>query len=179
MRRSICVLVIAWFGLSVTVARGQETPKTALPSPAETNPTTEALTEMVGVLAGLQVYNTYLNIGLLADGLAAGLYEPADAYQLLGSVVKPLEQVELQLDKLAKHPLSKGDLEAVQRIKKITTLLRQQGKELDAYWTTGKSDSSKKYDAARQAAWKEISSLLDLEPKVEKLSTQPRTDLKK
>src|SRR5262245_10247575 len=60
------------------------------------------LTEALGLIGGLQLYQSYLNIGMLADGMAEGLYQSNEAFELLGSVVAPLEQVEKQLDRVGK-----------------------------------------------------------------------------
>jgi len=143
-------------------------------SPTADPDATAVLTESVGLFASLQLYNTYLNIGILADAMAAELYPPGDVNQLLGSVVVPLERVEKQLDKISLLKLSKEDLEAVARMKEVAGLLRLQGKELDLFWGKGQSQNGKNYEAARQAAWKELNLLLELEPKEEKLSTPPR-----
>jgi hypothetical protein len=132
------------------------------------------LAESAGLFASLQLYNAYLNIGILADAAADGIYDSTAAYQLLGSVVHPLERVEKQLTRIAKLKLAKDDLDAVTRLTKIAGLLRQQGKELELYWDKGLAENGKRYEAARQAAWKELASLLNLEPKSEKLSP-PRT----
>lgn len=147
------------------------TPKTTNP-PVSNNPPAKGLEEengvlleTVGLLAGLQLYQTYLNIGLLADSAAEEVYEPEEALQLLGSVVGPLEKIEKQLDKVAALKLTKDDAAAVARMKKIAGLLRQQGTSLQAYWDKGEEEQNKKYEAARQAAWKELNDLLDLEPK--------------
>jgi hypothetical protein len=123
------------------------------------------LLETVGLLAGVQLYQAYLNIGLLADGYAEGLYESAEAAQLLGSVVGPLEKIEKQLEKVAVLKLTKDDAAAIMRMKKIAGLLRSQGKSLQSYWDTDAEGDSKKYEETRQAAWKELSDLLELEPK--------------
>jgi hypothetical protein len=123
------------------------------------------LLETVGLLAGAQLYQTYLNIGLLADSAAEDVYEAAEAAQLLGSVVQPLEKIEKQLEKVAALKLTKDDAAAITRMKKIAGLLRQQGKALQAYWDTDMEDHKKKYEEARQAAWKDLSDLLALEPK--------------
>ena len=135
------------------------------PAPAKAPPADDnaVLTETVGLLAGLQLYQTYLNIGLLADARAEGLYEAPALTQLLGSVVTPLEKVEKQLEKVAKLKLSKEDEAAVARMQKIAGLLRQQGASLQSFWDTGGADHGKKYEEARQAAWKELSELLELE----------------
>ncbi len=135
-----------------------------LPPPEAANPV--ALAETVGLLAGLQLYQTYLNIGLLADARAEGLYEAGEVAQLLGSVVAPLERVEKQLDKVAAlKSLTDDDRAAVARMRKIAGLLREQGTSLQLFWDTGVADQGKKYEEARQAAWKELSDLLQLDPK--------------
>lgn len=163
--RARVVLALAFLAGTGGGATAQPTPAKAL---ADEN---AVLLETVGLLAGVQLYQAYLNIGLLADGYAEGLYESAEAAQLLGSVVGPLEKIEKQLEKVAALKLTKDDATAVTRMKKIAGLLRQQGKSLQSYWDTDVEDHSKKYEETRQAAWKELSDLLDLEPK--KKSTVP------
>lgn len=139
-------------------------------SPADKpDPALSAFAESAGLFAGLQLYNTYLNIGILADAMAEELYPSADVYQLLGSVVHPLERVEKQLAKITALKLPKEDADAVAKLTRIAGLLRQQGKELELYWDKGLPEHSKRYEATRQAAWKELSALLELEPKNEKL----------
>jgi hypothetical protein len=153
-------VAIAFLALSVGGAAAQP------PAPARTTADENAvLLETVGMLAGVQLYQTYLNVGMLADAYAEDVYETAEAKQLLGSVVGPLEKIEKQFDKVAALKLTKEDAAAVARMKKIAGLLRQQGKSLQAYWDAGAEDDKKKYEEARQAAWKELSDLLDLEPK--------------
>jgi hypothetical protein len=123
------------------------------------------LLETVGLLAGVQLYQAYLNVGLLADASAEGVYEASEATQLLGSVVGPLVKIEQQLEKVGALKLTKEDDAALARMKKVAGLLRVQGKALQTYWDTGKEEHNKKYEEARQAAWKELSDLLALEPK--------------
>ena len=151
------------------------------PAPAKAAPASEdsaVLAETVGLLAGLQLYQSYLNIGLLADARAEGLYEAAELAQLLGSVVAPLEKVEKQLEKVAKLKLPKADADAIARMQKVAGLLRQQGKSLQSFWDTGVADHGKKYEEARQAAWKELAELLELEPK-KGVAPEPKTPDKK
>src|SRR2546430_1702840 len=85
--------------VALVAGGGTAQPPAKAEPPAEDN---AVLAETVGLLAGLQLYQTYLNIGLLADARSEGLYEAAELAQLLGSVVVPLEKVEKQLDKVAK-----------------------------------------------------------------------------
>ena len=158
--RTRVVLAVAFLALTAGGASAQP------PAPAKTvAEENSVLLETVGMLAGVQLYQTYLNVGLLADAYAEDVYESAEATQLLGSVVGPLEKIEKQLDKVAALKLTKEDAAAVARMKKIAGLLRTQGKSLQLYWDTGLDDHNKKYEETRQAAWKELSDLLDLEPK--------------
>ena len=146
------------------------------PQPQPLQPTREVatLTESVGLIAGLQLYQTYLNIGLLADARAEGLYEASELAQLLGSVTTPLEKVDKQLEKVAAAlKLSKEDSVAVARMRKIAGLLRRQGTALQTFWDRGGAEQGKNYEAARQAAWKEIETLLQLTP-VKELAPPPR-----
>jgi hypothetical protein len=157
------------------LAQSQSAPlKAESPKPAPKVDEASAAISAAGVFGGLQLYNTYLNIGFISDLMTAGVYDPAQGFVLLGTVIQPLDLVENQLDRLANLNLPKEDLAAVARLKKITVLLRAQGKELQIYWEKGKKENGGKYDAARKAAWKELNALLELEPKSETLPT-PRT----
>ena len=151
------------------------------PAPAKPVPADDSavLAETVGLLAGLQLYQSYLNIGLLADARAEGLYEAGEVAQLLGSVVAPLEKVEKQLEKVARLKLPKEDTDVIARMRKVSALLRQQGKSLQSFWDTGVADHGKKYEEARQAAWKELSDLLDLDPKIIGVAPPPSEPKKK
>ncbi len=137
------------------------------------------LTEALGLVSGLQLYQTYLNIGLLADVRAEGLYEAGELSQLLGTVVTPLEQVDKQLGRVAAiKGLSKDDVAALARMRKIVGQLQAQGKSLQTFWDTGVQDHGKRYEIARQAAWKELDDLLGLTLK-DGIAPEPRPAEKK
>jgi hypothetical protein len=121
------------------------------------------LLEAVGLLAGNQLYQTYLNIGFLADGKAEGTYKEVEVRLLLASVLKPLEKVDQQLEKVSKIARAQKDKDALARLRRTAGLLRQQGKDLEQFWNGGRPADGIKYEAARKQAWAEISSLLGLE----------------
>ena len=166
---SLISLLSTGFGQAPPPAEKTESPAVQKTDAPPADNTHSLLAESVGLFGGLQLYNTYLNMGILADSMAEGLYEVTEVYQLLGSVVNPLENVEKQFDKLTKLKLPKEDIEALTRMKKIAGLLRKQGRELELYWDKGLPENGKNYETARQAAWKELNALLQLEPKDEKL----------
>ncbi len=165
---AVALVAVAWVvAITLTPSAAQSpTPSVPQTQPQAAEPNTSVLTETIGLLGGLQLYQTYLNIGLLADVRAEGLYEAGELAQLLGSVVTPLDHVDKQLEKVAAlKGLSKDDVAALARMRKIVALLRTQGKSLQALWENGGEENSKKYETARQAAWKELDDLLELDPK--------------
>jgi hypothetical protein len=123
------------------------------------------LTETVGLLSGLYLYQSYLNIGLLADGKAEKLYDEKAARSVLDSILNPLETVDKQLEKVGKQARTGADRDAVDHIRIMVDLLRRQGRELKAFWDSGRPEDGTRYEATRQEAWKQISSTLGLDKK--------------
>src|SRR5262249_11238294 len=103
------------------------------------------LTETVGLLSGLYLYQSYLNIGLLADGKAERLYDDKAARSVLDSILNPLETVDRQLEKVGKQVRSSADRDAVDHIRVMVDLLRRQGKELKAFWDSGLPEDGTRY----------------------------------
>jgi hypothetical protein len=166
----LCVRFVAVVAMvfGVSFVLGQPNPKSLPPVAEEKLPTPQeekaVLSETIGLLATMQLYQTYLNIGLLADGKAEGVYSAETVSELLGSIIHPLDQVEQQLTKVSQLRLTKEDQETVKVFIKIVQLLRQQGKALVNFWNTGKEEDAKLYETSRTAAWRELSGLLKLEP---------------
>ena len=121
------------------------------------------LMETIGLLTSVQLYQTYLNIGLLADGRTEGLYADNDIKQLLASVLTPLDRVDKQLEKVAKLATTKDDKESLEKLRAIGGLLRQQGKDLETFWASGKEADGAKFEASRKKTWKELNALLEVE----------------
>lgn len=134
----------------------EETNKDELATPAEAS-------ETIGLLSGLYLYQTYLNIGLLADGKAKGVYPALDSKVLLGSILTPLDRVDKQLERYLKASLSKEDQEASTKVRAIVVLLREQGKHLQSFWESEKEDVGAKYENARKEAWTAISKFTGIE----------------
>ncbi|HEY1377289.1 MAG TPA: hypothetical protein VGF55_10870 [Gemmataceae bacterium] len=183
------VIVIGWTALmfalvGIGFARGQEpeqrrrlpigpigarlfgAPVAVAPQPAPP-PTDDraALTETVGLLSGLYLYQTYLNIGLLADGKAERLYDEKAARAVLATVVTPLDAVDRQLAKVAAAAQTDADRQAAERLRAVAGLLRRQGQELVAFWDSGQPAAGAKYEATRQEAWRQLTALLGLDKK--------------
>jgi hypothetical protein len=117
----------------------------------------------LGLLSAAQVYQTYLNIGLLADGVESGAYSKAEAEEMLATVAGLLNQMDRQLDKISDTGLDAEDQQNVERIQTLTVLLRRQASALRAYWATGEREQIDRYHQTRETSWKHLSAVLDIE----------------
>jgi hypothetical protein len=131
-------------------------------------PTTEPRTvndrmlETLGGLCASHLYQSYLNIGLLADAVDNQTYTQAQAQEMLGTVVSLMDTVDRQLDKLIRNDLSEDDKRDVERIRALSALLRVQVLALRNYWSTGSAELAARYHQAREKAWQGLSEVLGL-----------------
>lgn len=123
----------------------------------------QLLLETLGSLAASHLYQSYLNIGFIADGKAEGTYEEKDIQQILSSILTLMEALDKKLDQVGKLELSKDDRDGIDQIRKLSGQLRQQADELQAFWKTGDKARADKYEKTRKEAWQGISKLLGLE----------------
>ena len=123
----------------------------------------QQLLEAVGSMAASHYYQTYLNIGFLADGKAQGLYGDKEAKRVLDSLMSVHATVDKQLETVAKLDLEKDDQTSVNQMRKLSGLLRDQGKELQAYWETGNRERYANYEDLRRQSWTGVSQLLGLD----------------
>jgi hypothetical protein len=121
------------------------------------------LLEAVGSLAASHFYQTYLNLGFLAEGKAEGLFKEKEARKVLDSLMSLLGTVDKQLDAVAKLDLERDDQTSLEQMRKLSSLLRDQGRELQAFWESGNRDRSDNYEELRQKSWTSISQLLGLD----------------
>ena len=117
------------------------------------------LLETVGVLTAAQCNQSYLNIGLLADGRAKGIYTDNEASRLLDSVLSVLDSIDRRLGVLGKIDLGKEDHDSLEQMRDLSDLLRRQGKQLETFWDSGKDEDAAKYDDDRKDSWAAISRL--------------------
>jgi hypothetical protein len=145
-------------------AKAADTGKPAEPSrPAEPAKDRRVLLEIIGTLTASHCYQTYLNIGMVADGKAKGVYSEKDAYRVLESVVSLLDTVDRKLSELSKVDLETNDRDTLEQMRKLSLLLRDQGKALQAAWDTGRPEDATKYENVRKDSWAAIGKLLGLE----------------
>lgn len=122
----------------------------------------DAVIETLGNLTASHLYQTYLNVGLLADAVEGETYEVADATKMLATIEGLTAAVAEQLAQLARQDVDGEDSKLVEQARRITTLLQTQAKELKSYWQTNDKDHAARFHKARQEAWTGIKSLLNI-----------------
>jgi hypothetical protein len=159
MRKWMC-LASAVAVLATVLVPGTVAPQGTKGTPAEME--REHLLQTVGLLAASQVYQGYLNVGLVADGKANGNYPEKDARDIISSVVALMDACDKNLEKVGKMELSKNDQANLAKLRQLNQLVRQQATELQEFWKTGKKENSENYEKLRKEAWEGISKMLGL-----------------
>lgn len=118
--------------------------------------------ETVGLLASLYFYQAHMNLGVLADCQAEGVYETKQAKELAMSILVPLDAVEKRLYAVAKTAPTKEDRATMEQWAKCAVPLRRQGAELLLYWDTGDKEHLLRYQSTRKEAWDGLRVLLGL-----------------
>ena len=123
----------------------------------------DTVAEAIGALATAQLYQTYLNIGLLADSVEGEVYEKEEARRLLDTVAGLMTAVDQQLDRVSRQALKGDEKKAVEQARQVAASLRTQTRELTAYWDKGEKDNVTRFHQARQDSWTGIKSLLNIQ----------------
>jgi hypothetical protein len=112
-------------------------------------------------LVGVHLYQSYLNIGVLADATEGDVYGPAEANKLLDRVTALMTNVERQLLRLEEAGKVK-DAKSLERSRRIAALLRSQATELRLYWATAGEEHARRYHKAREEAWAGITEMMGI-----------------
>jgi hypothetical protein len=134
--------------------------------PAE--PAADRSLEAIGGLSAAHLYQTYLNLGMLADATDGDVYNESDAKNLLKTITVLMDKVDTQLGRVLESSTDPEDKKKLEQVRDLTKLLRVQAKELRAYWdtpekdTAGKKDHETKFHKAREEAWAGIKELLNI-----------------
>jgi len=151
---------------------GTAQPKRAEPAPktkvepataAEDREATEALRSALGALTGISIQQAHLNVGLLADGVEAQTYKPAEAAKVLETVNAALITADRKLEQLPEKALGADDREDVARVRQALRLLMAQVKALRAYWADKSKESAERFQKAREESRRAIKELLQTE----------------
>jgi hypothetical protein len=123
----------------------------------------ERFLEALGVITGAHIYQSYLNIGLLADGVEGEAFTAAEAETMLTKVTQQIEMVERQLAQFTKTGLDEDDRAALEATCSLAARLRIQAATLRAYWQGGTKEQADLFHQVREQVWAELSESLGIE----------------
>src|SRR5262249_41531096 len=116
----------------------------------------EQLLENVGSVSSIYLYQSYLNVGLLADAVENDTYTKKDAIEILKNISTLLHTVDRQMAKLEAAGLENEEVEAIQQIRKVSKLLKSQAGFLQTHWQTSDKAAFENFHEARQQSWTEL-----------------------
>jgi hypothetical protein len=116
--------------------------------------------EALDGLCTAHLYQSHFNICLLADAVEKEVYPEAQAQKYLDAVLELIGKVDRQLARLADLGLAPDEQKKLERVGRLSALLRSEARDLRAYWKSGDEADAKKFHKAREAAWAEIQELI-------------------
>ena len=120
------------------------------------------LLETLGAWSASHVYQSYLNLGMLADAVAHQAYAEDEAYAILNTLTGLLQMMDRQIDNVAKA-VDWEDRNALDKIRRLNRLLRIQADALVISWETGDQKKEEEYLQARGESWEGIREILGIE----------------
>ena len=120
----------------------------------------DAVLTLVDGLTTAHLYQTYLNVGLLADGVAKNVYTAEAGKELLENIGKLMDNFERQLAQLPVEELQPEERKHLEKIRSVISLLRSEIKELKTYWETGEEQYVVKFQKIHKNVWAELEKML-------------------
>jgi hypothetical protein len=134
-------------------------PKQAVPEARPVQPP-DRIMEIVADLAGTQLYQCHLTIGLLADAMENAAYPENQTRRYLEDSLRLLERVDRQLAAVGDTGLTGEGRDKLTRSRRGINAVRVEAARLRAYWETGDPAKATAFHRARQAATTAIKDLL-------------------
>jgi hypothetical protein len=118
------------------------------------------LREALGGLTGSHLYQSHLNIGLIADAVEKDLYTLEKGRELLDDIAGLLNAVGKKLKRLPPETLPAEEHEYLEGALAVEKLLRAQIDELRKYWDTDEKARAERFQKTRKRTWTALQDLL-------------------
>jgi hypothetical protein len=156
---TLAVFGVKWLGGADAAPGVEQADKDAPPRPAPAEKASQARAQAdrlrdaaLGALSGAHLWQSRLNIGVVADGVENKTYTMEQGEKMLQRVVGFMDQVDYQLRKLKGADLEPDEQKSVDRIRKVAAALRGEVRALRDYWKSGDLEDAEAYRQARDAA---------------------------
>jgi hypothetical protein len=120
----------------------------------------DKLLDALGGMGGSHLYQSFINLELLADSVDGAVYTKDEARQKLTVMLGMMKQVDQHLQKLKDVGLPPDEQAAVDATRKLSAALRREAEALRAFWKTGGVEEEAQYQAAHDEALAALSALM-------------------
>ncbi|MDR2935528.1 MAG: hypothetical protein LBV70_06605 [Candidatus Adiutrix sp.] len=159
-KRLLLAVLAAVLCLGSGLALGQMGEGAVLPGAAPPGPDLEKdilHLNTIGAFSAGFVLQAYGYIGVLADVLSKQVYPPDLVRTMLGETITYMRNINAHLLKYnTGPPIAPGDLEFIAAITEIINYLIAEAEALSAFTETKSDSELRRYDEARNNAWKTI-----------------------
>lgn len=156
MKKIIAALLMGAI-LSVTFAPGGLRAQNAPPAAPQADEKDILHLNTIGAFSAGFVIQSYGYIGVLADALSRGVYEPELVRSMLSETVSYLRNVNTQLQKYqASDLIASGDKKFIATMMEIISQLIAEAEALSSFAQTKSKEDLSRYESARGDAWKNI-----------------------
>lgn len=125
----------------------------------------DAALQAIGGSVSLVLYNTYLVIGMAADGYAGNVYSAETAIELVEEQVGGIDAVKGQFEGLLDSGflIDPNDVTYTKEVLGAFDLVDAEAEALLEYLNSGTDEAARVYEERRVVAWEEISRLLGID----------------
>ena len=116
----------------------------------------------VGHFGSAMLYQSFINIGVIADGYAKKIYPAEQAKAILQTSTHFLTLSENVLKELSAFSISETDRKTLTDMRDIVNDLRQEADHFMKYLTSKKDEDVKNFDSFRVSAWGKIRKMMDI-----------------
>lgn len=119
--------------------------------------------QLIGVLSVSYLYQSYLNIGLLADATSGDIYSPDESLLQLGDLLGVIGGVRDEIYSYSKQVESESDKLYLESLVRIADLLLQEAGALMRYFETSEDSYAQQYLELNELAQQAINQILGME----------------
>ena len=119
-----------------------------------------AVQTLIGGLTASHLYQSHLNIGLIADGVGKKVYTAEQGKELLDKICQLMDTVERQLNQLPEEEFQPDEKKWLEKIRSVVSQLRSDCKELKSYWDSGEEADFLRFQKIHKNVSLEVEKLL-------------------
>ncbi|MGE3806751.1 MAG: hypothetical protein AB7K24_18950 [Gemmataceae bacterium] len=131
-----------------------------VPQPAARKSDRQKLIEIVDTLTATNLYQTYMTLGLIADGRVSNSYSQEETLAMLKALADTVDAADKQLNRLTRITLTQEEQARFTELTQVSTLLKQQGAALVNYVQNNNPRALEEFQRIRLRTGERVATLL-------------------